>query len=78
MEVLPELEPPFKTITGCHWYGPCATSDTEADLESGFRLACGRDSAVNAGLRALGVRAAAAGFRLGEATVMGHVARVLC
>lgn len=39
------------------WYGPCGTSDTEANLEPGYRLARGRDSAVNAGLRALGVRA---------------------
>ncbi len=37
---------------------PRGTSDTEADLEPGYRLASGRDSAVNAGLRALGVRAA--------------------
>ena len=40
------------------WYGPCGTSDIEADLEPGYRLGRGRDSAVNAGLRALGVRAA--------------------
>jgi hypothetical protein len=39
------------------WYGPCGTSDTEADLEPGYRLAHGRDSAINGGLRALGVRA---------------------
>lgn len=39
------------------WYGPCGTSDIEADLEPGYRLARGRDSAINAGLRALGVRA---------------------
>jgi hypothetical protein len=39
------------------WYGPRGTSDIEADLEPGYRLARGRDSAVNAGLRALGVRA---------------------
>jgi hypothetical protein len=40
------------------WYGPCGTSDIEADLEPGYRLARGRYSAVNVGLRALGVRAA--------------------
>lgn len=39
------------------WYGPCGTSDIEADLEPGYRLARGRDKAINAGLRALGVRA---------------------
>lgn len=39
------------------WYGPCGTSDIEADLEPGYRLARREDSAINAGLRALGVRA---------------------
>jgi hypothetical protein len=38
-------------------YGPCGTSDLAADLEPGYRVARGRDSAINAGLRALGVRA---------------------
>jgi hypothetical protein len=45
-------------LDGEPWYGPCGTSDTEADLEPGYRLARGRDSAINAALRALGVRAA--------------------
>lgn len=42
---------------GESWISPCGTSDTEADLEPGYRLARGRDSAINAGLRALGVHA---------------------
>jgi len=37
-------------------YGPSGTCDIEADLEPGYQLALG-DDAVNAGLRALGVRA---------------------
>lgn len=39
------------------WYGPCGTSDVEADLEPGYRLARREYSAINVGLRALGVRA---------------------
>lgn len=39
------------------WYGPCGTSDIEADLEPGYRSARREDSAINVGLRALGVRA---------------------
>lgn len=38
-------------------YGPSRTCDREADLEPGYHLAARRDSAINAGLRALGVRA---------------------
>ena len=40
-------------------YGPAGTCDLEPDLQPGYQLARGRDSAVNAGLRALGVHAAA-------------------
>lgn len=39
--------------------GPVGTCDLEADLEPGYRLVPRRDSAINAGLRALGVRAEA-------------------
>jgi hypothetical protein len=39
--------------------GPLGTCDLEADLEPGYRLVPRRDSAINAGLRALGVRAQA-------------------
>ena len=38
-------------------YGPSGTCDIEADVRPGYRLARGRDSAVNAALRAVGVRA---------------------
>jgi hypothetical protein len=38
-------------------YGPSGTCDIEADLQPGYRLAHGRDSAVNAALRAIGVHA---------------------
>jgi hypothetical protein len=38
-------------------YGPYGTCDTEADLQPGYHLAHGRDNAVNAGLRAIGVHA---------------------
>jgi hypothetical protein len=37
-------------------YGPSGTCDIEADFEPGYHLAPS-DSAVNAGLRALGVQA---------------------
>jgi hypothetical protein len=37
-------------------YGPSGTCDIEADFEPGYHLAAG-DNAVNAGLRAIGVRA---------------------
>lgn len=37
-------------------YGPSGTCDIEADFEPGYHLAPG-DNAVNAGLRAIGVRA---------------------
>lgn len=39
-------------------YGPAGTCDIEPDLQPGYQLARGRDSAVNAGLRAIGVHAA--------------------
>ncbi len=39
--------------------GPLGTCDIEADLEPGYRLVPRCDSAINAGLRALGVRAQA-------------------
>jgi hypothetical protein len=39
------------------WYGPCGTSDIGADLELGCRVVRREDSAINVGLRALGVRA---------------------
>lgn len=42
---------------GEQWCGPCGTSDSAVDLEPGYRIASGRDSAINAGLRALGVHA---------------------
>jgi hypothetical protein len=38
-------------------YGPAGTCDIEADLQPGYRLARGSDSALNAGLRAIGVHA---------------------
>lgn len=38
-------------------YGPSGTCDIEADLEPGYHLVSRGDSAINAGLRALGVRA---------------------
>ena len=40
-------------------FGPLGTCDIEADLEPGYRLVPRCDSAINAGLRALGVRAQA-------------------
>jgi hypothetical protein len=39
-------------------YGPAGTCDIEPDLQSGYQLARSRDSAVNVGLRAIGVCAA--------------------
>jgi hypothetical protein len=41
------------------WFGPSGTCDIEADLVPGYHLAARRDGAINTGLRALGVRAAA-------------------
>src|SRR5215470_16058163 len=38
-------------------YGPSGTCDSEADLEPGYHLIPRCDSAINAGLRILGVRA---------------------
>jgi hypothetical protein len=38
------------------WYGPSGTCDIEADLEPGYHLISRIDGAINAGLRALGVR----------------------
>jgi len=40
-------------------YGPAGTVDIENDLELGYHLAPGHNNAVNSGLRAIGVRAAA-------------------
>lgn len=40
-------------------FGPAGTCDIEADLEPGYCLVPRRESAINAGLRALGVRAKA-------------------
>jgi hypothetical protein len=39
------------------WYGPSGTCDLEADPEPGYHLISRFDGAINAGLRALGVRA---------------------
>jgi hypothetical protein len=39
------------------WYGPSGTCDIEADLEPGYHLISRFDGAINAGLRALGVKA---------------------
>jgi hypothetical protein len=38
-------------------YGPSGTCDIEADLEPGYHLVSRGESAINVGLRALGVRA---------------------
>lgn len=45
---------------GALLHGPSGTCDIEADFEPGYHLAlrAGRDDAVNAGLRAIGVHAA--------------------
>lgn len=40
------------------FYGPAGTCDLEADREPGYRVVPHRDSAINAGLRAMGVQAA--------------------
>jgi hypothetical protein len=40
-------------------YGPVGTVDIENDLEFGYHLAWGHNDAVNSGLRAIGVHAAA-------------------
>jgi hypothetical protein len=40
-------------------YGPAGTVDIENDLEFGYHLAWGHNNAVNSGLRAIGVHAAA-------------------
>jgi hypothetical protein len=40
------------------FYGPTGTCDLEADREPGYQVAPHRDSAVNGGLRAMGVPAA--------------------
>jgi hypothetical protein len=40
------------------FYGPAGTCDLEADLEPGYELVAPADAAINAGLRAMGVRAA--------------------
>ncbi len=39
-------------------YGPSGTCDLESDLEPGYRVADRSDSAINAGLRMMGVQAA--------------------
>jgi hypothetical protein len=36
-------------------FGPAGTCEIDADLEPGYRIALGRDDAVNSGLRAIGV-----------------------
>ena len=38
-------------------FGPAGTCETDADLQPGYRIALGRDDAVNSGLRAIGVHA---------------------
>ena len=38
-------------------YGPAGTGDLEADLEPGYRVVPRSDSAINAGLRMMGVQA---------------------
>jgi hypothetical protein len=40
------------------FYGPTGTCDLEADREPGYHVAPYRNSAINGGLRAMGVRAA--------------------
>ena len=45
------------TKAGC-FYGPAGTCDLEADREPGYQVAPHRDSAINGGLRAMGVQAA--------------------
>jgi len=45
------------TKAGC-FYGPAGTCDLEADREPGYQVAPHRDSAMNGGLRAMGVQAA--------------------
>ena len=40
------------------FYGPAGTCDCDADLEPGYHVAPRRDSAINVGLRAMGVQAA--------------------
>jgi hypothetical protein len=39
------------------FYGPTGTCDLEADREPGYQIAPPRDSAINGGLRAMGVQA---------------------
>jgi hypothetical protein len=39
-------------------YGPTGTCDLEADREPGYQVVARRDSAINGGLRAMGVHAA--------------------
>jgi hypothetical protein len=39
-------------------YGPSGTCDIETDFEPGYHLTAPSDNAVNAGLRAIGIRAA--------------------
>ncbi len=40
------------------FYGPAGTCDLQADREPGYQVAPHRDSAINGGLRAMGVQAA--------------------
>ena len=43
---------------GRPFYGPTGTCDLEADREPGYQVAPHKDSAINGGLRAMGVQAA--------------------
>ncbi len=52
-------------------YGPSGTCDIEADFEPGYHLAP-RDNAVNAGLRAIGVRAGDGSDEYGTAGLDRH------
>lgn len=49
-------------------YGPSGTCETDADLQPGYHVARGRDDAVNADLRAIGVQV---GGELDERAAVG-------
>lgn len=53
-------------------YGPAGTSDIEDDLEPGYHLAWGHNNAVNSGLRAIGVHAAAEDDEYGTIGLARH------
>jgi len=53
-------------------YGPAGTVDIEDDLEFGYHLAWGHNNAVNSGLRAVGVHAAAGDDEYGTIGLERH------